>query len=319
MTSWHASAAWSSRLIGRWWKLARHMPICLRRGTFPGPACRARILLAGVPRSGSTWISRVVAASTSVRYLHEPFNPDYYPRAQGWDIVRTEGLNDPEWHAIAESVFDGRLFTWFACLYQPPWRMWTADILLVKDVNTMFSMGALKRYHPTTHLLLRHPCAVAQSLHARHLHPPLAAIREGLRAAAGGDPVSAQWHETLASIQLEALSPWERFGIYWGTAYGYAMESLDRPPTIWRYEDFCDTPHQTFRRFFDVIGAAYTTRAAARVDQTTRSRHLSYTKRDAQITCRGWKDAMSQEAQRDTLRGVESVCPRLLSSWYASL
>src|SRR5438132_98120 len=40
---------------------------------------RRPILVSGSPRSGTTWVGKMIAASSSVGYIHEPFNPLHDP------------------------------------------------------------------------------------------------------------------------------------------------------------------------------------------------------------------------------------------------
>src|ERR1700688_2915227 len=37
------------------------------------------ILIAGIVRSGTTWVGRTIATAPSVAYVHEPFNPNRRP------------------------------------------------------------------------------------------------------------------------------------------------------------------------------------------------------------------------------------------------
>lgn len=37
------------------------------------------VLVTGAPRSGTTWVGNMLAASPQLYYIHEPFNPDYRP------------------------------------------------------------------------------------------------------------------------------------------------------------------------------------------------------------------------------------------------
>lgn len=41
------------------------------------------ILVTGSHRSGSTWIGKTIALDPTIGYIHEPFNPDYYPHQLG--------------------------------------------------------------------------------------------------------------------------------------------------------------------------------------------------------------------------------------------
>ena len=42
-----------------------------------GSALRKPILVTGAPRSGTTWVGKMLALSNQLHYIHEPFNPDF--------------------------------------------------------------------------------------------------------------------------------------------------------------------------------------------------------------------------------------------------
>src|SRR5882672_1880226 len=46
--------------------------------TNPDQAGSRPILVTGAHRSGSTWVGRMIARSPTIRYIHEPFNPDAF-------------------------------------------------------------------------------------------------------------------------------------------------------------------------------------------------------------------------------------------------
>src|SRR5207237_10167784 len=53
-----------------------------------GPA-GARVLVAGLPRSGTTWVGEVLGRTAGARYLHEPDN--HLLRPEAWSAKRRLG------------------------------------------------------------------------------------------------------------------------------------------------------------------------------------------------------------------------------------
>ena len=100
-----------------------------------------RILVAGVPRSGTTWLAHALAATTGSRLAHEPDNPAFHPGAAEahalyggyaaphtgerwpayellWDQAFSAGADDAA-NVVAKSVFAAFALDWIVDRYAP--------------------------------------------------------------------------------------------------------------------------------------------------------------------------------------------------------
>jgi len=112
------------------------------------------ILLTGLPRAGTTWASRAIAAATGSRVAHEPFNwrrrPDRLPYHMKY---LPSGSNDPSLIDILERASRPR--------HTFPW---SARPVVVKDVHICLALEIIwEELHPRVIILVRHPCALAHS------------------------------------------------------------------------------------------------------------------------------------------------------------
>lgn len=144
----------------------------------------SRVLVTGCPRSGTTFLGRVLATAPGVAYLHEPLNPDCgVPAARD----RFADLDRPELAELAQQVeqlleLRGRLrgavyptdsravrLAKLVLKGRGPVNLAAARILrrhdhvLVKDPFAMNSIPWFEAHGCTTLLLVRHPAAVAAS------------------------------------------------------------------------------------------------------------------------------------------------------------
>ena len=100
-----------------------------------------RILVAGVPRSGTTWLANALAATSGAQLVHEPDNPAFHPGAaeahslyggyaaphvgehwpayeQLWDAAYRDGESEAT-SVIAKSVFAAFALDWIVDRYAP--------------------------------------------------------------------------------------------------------------------------------------------------------------------------------------------------------
>lgn len=132
------------------------------------PDYRKTIFLAGTARSGTTWVSELINARNEYRYIFEPFNPGRVPQMRAFGPRRylRPGEENPELFSIAEDVVTGRIRNSWTERYN---RRFITDERLVKDIRTNLMLKWLHDAFPEMPivLLLRHPCAVANS-YAQH-------------------------------------------------------------------------------------------------------------------------------------------------------
>ena len=151
------------------------------------------ILVTGSHRSGSTWVGKTISYHPAIGYIHEPFNPDYYPHQAGifterfdyWftyiseendNICLTELKNSLNFSyslpkAVQELLWSKMNYDW-----GEPLRI-LRDYLfflrykslrvrpLVKDPIALFSTEWMAaKFNMDVIILIRHPAAFAGSL-----------------------------------------------------------------------------------------------------------------------------------------------------------
>jgi hypothetical protein len=122
------------------------------------------VLLAGVGRSGTTWISNIINSGNNFRYIFEPFHPFKVPEAQAFQYHQylRPGADDPVIFDAAKTILTGR--------FRNPWadrvnKKWIASRRLVKTIRANLMLGWIHRHFPEIPIvfLIRHPCAVVNS------------------------------------------------------------------------------------------------------------------------------------------------------------
>jgi hypothetical protein len=122
------------------------------------------LFIAGMGRSGTTWVAHIVNYDQSYRDIFEPFLPAEVPAAQtfGYHEYRRSGDNDSEKEEAARRILSGRV----GC----PWtdkfnRRRFARRRIVKDIRCNLMLGWLRRVCPGMPIVLvvRHPLGVIRS------------------------------------------------------------------------------------------------------------------------------------------------------------
>src|SRR5262249_34530295 len=125
---------------------------------------RQTVMLAGVGRSGTTWVEQVINHGNDYREMFEPFHFEKTPDCAHFKVhqyLRTD-CRDPRYLSPATRIVTGRIHS--------PWidrfnhRHWARQ-RLIKDIRVNLLLKWLHARFPGMPLLLmlRHPCAVASS------------------------------------------------------------------------------------------------------------------------------------------------------------
>ena len=137
------------------------------------PFKRPPIVLLSYPRSGSSWIGRILGTSDDVAYLREPIN--YELQRRHGSETPVESVVDPradvamaEWYTrVADRAFAGIVPRSMPDVVVDPAAFTLGERrrrrLLIKEVNPLAIELLMERYQPKIMLLLRHPAAVADS------------------------------------------------------------------------------------------------------------------------------------------------------------
>jgi hypothetical protein len=130
----------------------------------PNPDTCRSILVAGTARSGTTWLSDLIASQIPSRILFEPFNPDLvsdYRRFHYFQYMRP-GIENPEFYAFAQKVFTGEIRNrWIDRQNE---RI-ISKFRLVKEIRANLALKWLHDHFPEVPIIfiVRHPCAVVLS------------------------------------------------------------------------------------------------------------------------------------------------------------
>jgi len=295
------------------------------------------ILVTGAHRSGTTWVGRVLAASTSppLGYLWEPFNPRHRPGTfpvrfpRYFEYLCAENGGPYVEPMTATLRFRYRPGAELRSLRSPKdaarmgrdWARFARDrrqaaAALVKDPIALFSSEWLaETFGMRVVVMIRHPAAFAVSIRRRNwrhrfgdfLDQPLL-MRDflgphevRLRAAA----------ERRPDILDEAI-------LLWNVLYSAVATLQERHPD-WiyvRHEDVAASPVDRFRELYSGLGLEWTapveqlvqdTSAAENPAQATRADAI---RRASASQVRAWTSQLSAEETERVRRGTDPLWRR---------
>jgi sulfotransferase family protein len=142
------------------------------------------ILVTGAHRTGTTWVGRMLAASGTLGYMHEPFNPNRWPgwmprRVPHWYLYVTDE-NEAEFEPLVRDLLSfryplghhlgqsrtprhvGRVLDDYA---HSRWYRARGLTPLIKDPLALFASEWLaRRFGARVIVMIRHPAAFASSV-----------------------------------------------------------------------------------------------------------------------------------------------------------
>ena len=288
------------------------------------------ILITGLPRSGTTWVGRMIAQVPSVRYIHEPFNISNWQCACGIDFEY--------WFRYISQENEANFYQHFVHTFGPAFnrfnllnvliemratrrlrplinyaRSLKASRVLIKDPLAIFSTEWLAtKFDMDVIVVIRHPAAIVSSykrlnwshsfsqflaqplLMKDHLHPFEAEIRD--------------FADNFYDIVDQAALLWKL--IY------YQVEKYQENHKNWlfvNYEELAHNPIDSFQTIFEKLNLEYTERVSQALHihsnsiNPVNSSDPYSIKRDSKQTILDWKKSLtSREIERIRTR-VEDV------------
>jgi hypothetical protein len=286
------------------------------------------ILVTGAPRSGTTWVGRMIALTPYVNYLHEPFNntfireafkedpfpywfmyinhqngEDYYiklARMLGYKYKLSKVL---KWSRNWENV---KLCAqqWRQSLY--PGKDYT--IPLVKDPIAVLSSEWLANvFDLDVIFLVRHPAAFVASITAlRWETNPRTFLLQSLLVKDHLEPLV----DDIQRIGLEG-DEIDKASMTWKTIYFTAKRFRERHPS-WifrRHEDLANDPITSFKHLFSSLNLDFTqeieTEIVAHSDTSNpvEPDHYWQVRRNSNGNIDKWRNQL-QEADIERIRGI---------------
>lgn len=252
---------------------------------------RRWVLVTGVPRSGTTFVGRVLATSVRCDYVHEPFNPQVgLPSVRRLFPYAPPGSSELDEEVSRLMRYDMRLRTATFPQDSPGRRVVKRMVgsrgpfyLRLAKLNPYSETAVMKDPHAIllTPLLLdrfgfrvvgmiRHPAAVVASFKARRW-PPGRALEDLLTDPRTAEAVLAddrsRVERVLSSPRLDIEGP----AVLWRVLTRFLLCVAEAHPslTVVRHEDLGTRPHEAFARMFTHCGLGYGRRVRARVERWT--------------------------------------------------
>lgn len=231
-------------------RLARRTlsPLLVRATSLQKHDMRDTLLVAGSPRSGTTFLAELLSQIPRSAILFEPEHLQQVPQARQagltWHMMKDPGEDWPDGERFFASVLHGELVTSWTASHVPLGRALAPRTWIVKFVDANFLLGWLASRFPVRPpvLLVRHPCAVIASQLRRgwsNPHPPR------LKGFLARYPEFTDYLETLRNPTEFAAALW-------------SMQTLAplKLPKPWpfvlvTYERLANDPRAELTRLFD--------------------------------------------------------------------
>jgi hypothetical protein len=282
----------------------------------------APILITGSHRSGTTWVGRMIAASPSVFYIHEPFS--LHHDTSGWDVrfdywfTYVYQQNEKEYYKYIKDLVEFRFnlrhklgqctnlegvagqlkkytrFTWYHLRGVRP---------ILKDPIALFSAEWLfSRFNMDVVVMIRHPAAFVASIKEKNWTHPFshfmnqpALMREYLQP----------FERTIIDFCQKERDIIDQASLLWNlTHYVILKYRKNHPDWIYmRHEDLSRNPVEGFRALLERLGVDRSEHVLETVKLysmdltpagvTTPSIQFPDLKRDSNANIKAWKSKLT--------------------------
>jgi len=197
------------------------------------------IFITGLPRSGTTWSSHVIAATIKGRIIHEPFNWRRFPERETYHMrYMSAEKYDNEFANILRKTMLPRLPV-------PPFNRQP----VIKDVHTCLALESITAIiKPLIVVIMRHPCAIAASWQTLNLE-----AHTRLKLLLSQPQLVDSFLRPFLDHVNASHDFYSAIGTYWGAAY-YIMHLMysEHPEWFWiTHETLCNEPVFYFEKLFN--------------------------------------------------------------------
>jgi hypothetical protein len=285
---------------------------------------RRCVIVAGFPRSGTSWLAKCLSFAPGFTYYREPDNFERVREAEQRfvNLYLTADHDDPAYRRLMVRACRGQVATAFtmrddagpllsrlgrrgrAVGEAVPFLFLRKRHVLLKLVFANLNLAWLSAHMPHTRQLcvLRHPCGQFASWNRLGWEPEPAALLENPRLV-------ADHLHPFADLLRSAGSFWERAGALWAaTVYVVHRQTLaDNGRLVVAYEWLCGDPAGRFEELYRLLGMTWTPRILRRVRETnTEGDNLTYSlSRPTAFQVDRWKESVSPDEVAACRRFVE--------------
>lgn len=238
------------------------------------------VLVAGMPRSGSSWTGAILATGKSIRYYREPFNAKWRRYAEPFQFrYLRSGDEDNSFDEYCRAAFDGRIGG--PAVEKHHWerykryRGWPGRALL-KEVHAILALDRIDDLvHPAVAVIVRHPCALAASWarldRDRPGDPMWSGVDDHLSGLLSQNALLEDYLSPYADVLSSADSYYEKVGALWGAIYTVLL-SQAKTHSDWAvvtHEALSLNPEAEFQALFAALGCKWTPATTQALARTT--------------------------------------------------
>lgn len=217
------------------------------------------VFLAGIGRSGTTWVSDIINYDNDHRYIHEPFHPYRVKEAKNFQYIQylRPDNRDPRYLEPAKAILSGRVR-----------NRWTdsankavfARKRLIKDIRTNLLLKWIHSNFPGIPIILlfRHPCAVANSWLKLRWGKEDRGSRTDLEICLSQRELVEDFLEPFRENIEDAKSEFAKHVFFWCMQYYVPLKQFKHGEIhLCFYENFCENPQEEIARLFGFLGKEF--------------------------------------------------------------
>jgi hypothetical protein len=252
---------------------------------------RRSVFLAGVGRSGTTWLSSMLNYDNEFRDIFEPFHSHFVRPARRfvYSLYLRPDNKDRTYLDVARRILRGRIRNWW--IDQANRRI-IIDRRLIKEIRANLWLRWLKNNFPELPIvfLVRHPCSVVASQMA--LEWPTR-LQQFLGQAELMDDHLLPFKERM----LAARTAFERHMYVWCIQHYVPFQQFREGDIFLAYyENFVCYPEREFRRLFDYIRKPFRQEVLSSLELPSRTtRRVTVTRQDRNKSLEAWRHSIDRE------------------------
>jgi Sulfotransferase domain len=301
-------------------------------------AVRPPILLTGMPRSGTTWVARILTASGEVGHINEPFNLAVSPGtlrvpAEHWYAYVTTQTEDRYLPVLARVLdFEYPLLRELRrcrsrtdLLHTLKWwrdfRRSRGRRPLVKEPHAVFSAAwFVERLGSEVVVMVREPLAVVSSWKRLGWSFDFTNLLEQ-------PALMRDWLGPFEAEMTAALSPArdlvDRVALLWRVIYSVVADERFPAVRLVRHEDLSRHPVRGYAELYEAFGLTFTDTVAEAVEASSSSENPAETSlerpHDTQIDSRANLQNWRHRLSADEIARIRAVTEETAALYYPEL
>ena len=217
------------------------------------------VFLAGVGRSGTTWIADIINYNREYRFIHEPFNPNRVGLVRDFQYkqyLRPENC-ESRYLVPAKAVLSGRVRDRWTDVAN---KKIFARKRLIKDIRANLLLKWIHSNFPGIPIILlfRHPCAVANSWMKLGWGQEERGSRTDIEACLSQEELMLDYLEPFRGPIQQAQSEFEKHVFIWCMLNYVPLRQFKQGEIhLCFYEKFCENPYEEIERLFGFLGKKF--------------------------------------------------------------